>query len=199
MKTLNDNSNVKVGGHVIITDVDSGEVLLDKYNAINFHNFAYAVAKAMANQTLGSDGYNISKLALGYGGTTIDVNGNVSYKDAKVDGTTNTGLYSPSKDNTVSPAVDLKVAVTTFNVSNATNQPYSDLECKTVLDYNFPSDALATDNAADFDTEGNFVFDEVALVSDAGSYLTHLIFHPIQKSKNRKLEVLYTLRIRAGA
>ena len=153
----------------------------------------------MANQTLGSDGYNISKLALGYGGTTIDVNGNVSYKDAKVDGTTNTGLYSPSKDNTVSPAVDLKVAVTTFNVSNATNQPYSDLECKTVLDYNFPSDALATDNAADFDTEGNFVFDEVALVSDAGSYLTHLIFHPIQKSKNRKLEVLYTLRIRAGA
>ena len=199
MKTLNDNSNVKVGGHVIITDVDSGEVLLDKYNAINFHNFAYAVAKAMANQTLGSDGYNISKLALGYGGTTIDVNGNVSYKDAKVDGTTNTGLYSPSKDNTVSPAVDLKVAVTTFNVSNATNQPYSDLECKTVLDYNFPSDALATDNAADFDTEGNFVFDEVALVSDAGSYLTHLIFHPIQKSKNRKLEVLYTLRIRPGA
>lgn len=199
MKKLNDNSNVKVGGHVIITDVDSGEVLLDKYNAINFHNFAYAVAKAMANQTLGSDGYNISKLALGYGGTTIDVNGNVSYKDAKVDGTTNTGLYSPSKDNTVSPAVDLKVAVTTFNVSNATNQPYSDLECKTVLDYNFPSDALATDNAADFDTEGNFVFDEVALVSDAGSYLTHLIFHPIQKSKNRKLEVLYTLRIRAGA
>ena len=36
MKTLNENSNVKVEGHVLITDVDSGEVLLDKYNAINF-------------------------------------------------------------------------------------------------------------------------------------------------------------------
>ena len=66
MKILNENSNVKVEGHVIIKDVDSGEVLLDKYNAINFQNFAYAVAKAMADQTnSSSEGYNISKLAFG--------------------------------------------------------------------------------------------------------------------------------------
>ena len=198
MNILNEKSTVNVEGHVIIRDSDSGEVLLDKYNAINFHNFAYAVAKAMANQTLGSDGYFIKKLALGYGGTTIDVNGNVTYKDAKVDGTTNTGLYSPSKDNSVTPPVDLLVAVSEFIVSNATNQPYSDLQCKTTLDYAFPTDALTTDNAGDFDTEGNFVFDEIALVTEAGTYLTHLIFHPIQKSKNRKLEILYTIRIRAG-
>jgi len=94
--------------------------------------------------------------------------------------------------------VDLLVAVSEFIVSNATNQPYSDLQCKTTLDYAFPTDALTTDNAGDFDTEGNFVFDEIALVTEAGTYLTHLIFHPIQKSKNRKLEILYTIRIRAG-
>jgi hypothetical protein len=199
MKILNENSNVKVEGHVIIKDVDSGEVLLDKYNAINFQNFAYAVAKAMADQTnSSSEGYNISKLAFGYGGTTIDANGNVTYKDAKVDGGAVTGLYNASKDNSVSPVVDLQVAVTSFTCNNATNQPYTDLECKTVLDYAFPADATATDNASDFDTAGNFVFDEIGLMTEAGTYLTHLIFHPIQKSKNRKLEILYTLRIRAG-
>jgi len=78
MKTLNENSNVKVEGHVVITDIDSGEVLLDKYNAINFQNFAFAVAQAMSGDTT----YAVNKLEFGYGGTTIDVNGNMTYKDA---------------------------------------------------------------------------------------------------------------------
>ena len=42
MKTLNDKSHLGVEGHVIIRDADTGEMLLDKYNAINFENFALA-------------------------------------------------------------------------------------------------------------------------------------------------------------
>jgi len=196
MKTLNENSNVKVEGHVVITDADSGEVLLDKYNAINFQNFAFAVAQAMSGDTT----YAVNKLEFGYGGTTIDVNGNMTYKDARVSGQSVDGLYSTSPatigaDPTVSP---LQKAAT-FIVNNAANQPYSDLECKVILDYNEPdATGPVTDNASDFDDPDSFVFDEIALMSSAGTYLTHLIFHPIQKSNNRKLEILYTLRIRAG-
>jgi len=196
MKTLNENSNVKVEGHVVITDADSGEVLLDKYNAINFQNFAFAVAQAMSGDTT----YAVNKLEFGYGGTTIDVNGNMTYKDARVSGESVDGLYSTSPatigaDPTVSP---LQKAAT-FIVNNAANQPYSDLECKVILDYNEPdATGPVTDNASDFDDPDSFVFDEIALMSSAGTYLTHLIFHPIQKSNNRKLEILYTLRIRAG-
>jgi hypothetical protein len=29
--------------------------------------------------------------------------------------------------------------------------------------------------------------------------LTHVIFHPVQKSANRSLEIIYTLRIQMGA
>jgi len=203
MKTLNENSKVAVEGHVVIKDIDSGEVLLDKYNAINFQNFAYAVAQA-----LGPDGttYGISKLALGRGGSNVESNGTVTYNEPKVNGATGE-LYTPCKDNSVSPAVDLTVPITAsqFTVNNAANQPYSDLECKVVLDYDFPADADALDNSSliDQDVDTNFVFDEIGLMTDAssgsdGSFLTHLIFHPIQKSKNRKLEILYTLRIRAG-
>ena len=202
MKTLNENSKVAVEGHVLIKDVDSGEVLLDKYNAINFQNFAYAVAQA-----LGPDGttYGISKLAIGRGGTNVESNGTVSYNAPQVNGATGQ-LYTPCKDNSVSPSVDLTVPITSsqFTVNNATNQPYSDLECKVVLDYDFPADADALDTSGlmDQDVDNNFVFDEIGLMTDAsaghGSFLTHLVFHPIQKSKNRKLEILYTLRIRAG-
>ena len=95
MKTLNDKSHLGVEGHVVIRDADSGEMLLDKYNAINFENFALAVANSLANQTTNSNNHFIAKLAFGYGGTTIDANGNVTYKDPKVSGSTG-GLYSPS-------------------------------------------------------------------------------------------------------
>ena len=37
------------------------------------------------------------------------------------------------------------------------------------------------------------MFDEIALITDNDDFLTHLIFHPIQKSNNRKLEA-YTLQ-----
>jgi hypothetical protein len=198
MKTLNENSNVNVEGHVLIKDFDSGEILLDKYNAINFQNFALAAANAMANYTDGNGSqYFIDKLAFGYGGTAIDADGNITYNNPKVSGETNKGLYLASQDNSVSPAVDLQVA-TVNTVTDADDQPYSDLECKVVLGYDFPADAATTDNATAFDTPGNFVFDEIGLMTNAGTYLTHLVFHPIQKSKNRKLEILYTLRIRAG-
>jgi hypothetical protein len=199
MKTLNENSNVAVEGHVLIKDFDSGEVLLDKYNAINFQNFAFAVAHA-----LGGDGttYGISKLALGMGGSTVEANGSVTYKQPKVSGATGQ-LYTACKDNSGASSVDLTVPVT-FVVNNASNQPYSDLECRAVLDYDFPADAQAVDNSPTMDeiSDTNFIFDEIGLMTGSttgeGSFLTHLIFHPIQKSKNRKLEILYTLRIRAG-
>ena len=133
MKTLNENSNVKVEGHVVITDIDSGEVLLDKYNAINFQNFAFAVAQAMSGGTT----YAVNKLAFGYGGTSIDSGtGAITYNAPQVTGTSGS-LYTASKDNTdPSNPVDLQVNVSNFYVTDTANQPYSDLVCNTVLDYN---------------------------------------------------------------
>jgi hypothetical protein len=148
----------------------------------------------------GGTTYAIGKLAFGYGGTEIDVNGNMTYKDARVSGDSVDGLYNASPATIgANPATSPLQKAATFTVNNAANQPYSDLECKVVLDYNEPdATGPTTDNASDFDDADSFVFDEIALMSSADTYLTHLIFHPIQKSNNRKLEILYTLRIRAG-
>lgn len=189
-----DTSMVSLEGHVLIKDVDSGEVLLNKYNAINFQNFAYVIANLLANLSQGEDGYFINTMAFGYGGTIIDANGNITYKTPKIDGV-NGGLYSYLVDDQGDPFVK---AVEGMSILDAESKPYTDILITTILDYEEPVTAPIIDDGSNFDDPAEFVIDELALVTESGHYLTHLIFHPIQKSKNRKIQIDYTIRIRTG-
>lgn len=195
MYNTNDQAKLTIEGHVLITDIDTKQVLLDKFNAINFENMAIAIANLLANQTDSGDGYYIAKMAFGRGGTVIDSNGNISYKAPQVNGSQG-ALYEPLMGSALEV---FEKNITSFEIEEASGQPYRDLTSVVVLDYNDPTDAPASDNSTDFDAASDYVFDEIALVGDSGNFLTHLIFHPIQKSLNRKLEIRYTLRIRAGS
>jgi len=68
-----------------------------------------------------------------------------------------------------------------------------------LLDYSEPVGQEAFDNSQDMD--GNFVFDELGLKSYSptgeGKLLTHVVFHPVQKSLNRLLQIDYTIRIQS--
>jgi len=195
MYSKDDQAKLSIEGHVLIKDVDTNEVLLDKFNAINFENMAVAIAHLLANQTDNGNGYYIARMAFGRGGTVIDSNGNISYKLPKVDGTQG-DLYEPLMG---SGLTRFEKAISSFEIPEADSQQYRDLTSVVVLNYDEPADAMQLDTASDFDDAESYVFDELALVGDNGNFLTHLIFHPIQKSLNRKLEVRYTLRIRAGS
>ena len=191
----NEQTDISVDGHCLIKDFDTGEVLLDKHNAINFQNFAFAVANLLANKSVSGNQFFIDKMAFGYGGTTVDANGNITYRSPKVDGV-NGGLYNPLLQ--VDGVTAYTKAVSSIDLVDAESNPYSDITVKVILDYNEPTNAPALDNAQNFETPDNWVIDELALVTETGDFLTHLVFHPIQKSKNRKIEILYSLRIRAG-
>ena len=68
-----------------------------------------------------------------------------------------------------------------------------------MLDYGEPSGQEAFDNSTDMD--GNYVFDELGLKAytpngaNTGRLLTHVVFHPVQKSLNRQIQIDYTVRI----
>jgi hypothetical protein len=190
----NEQSNISVDGHCLIKDSDTGEILLDKHNAINFQNFAFAVSNLLANKTENSNQFFIDKIAFGYGGTSIDANGNITYKNPKVDGV-NGALYNPLLDGSSNAYTK---QVSSIDVNDAESNPYSDITVKVILDYDEPTTAPTLDNAQNFDHPDSWVIDEIALVTESGYNLTHLVFHPIQKAKNRKIEILYSLRIRAG-
>ena len=169
----NEQSNISVDGHCVIKDMDTGEVLLDKHNAINFQNFAFAVSNLLANKSVNSKQFFIAEMAFGNGGTVVDANGNITYKNPLVD-----GVHGKLYEALEQPAgTDFSLPVDSIDVVDAESNPYSDITVKVILDYNEPALQQASDNASDFTTNDNFVIDEIALVTESGSFLTHLIFH----------------------
>lgn len=195
-----DRTLALIDGHVLIQDYDTNEVLLDKHNAINYENFSVAIASLLSG-TVDSGtgaGFEITKMKFGNGGTVIDATGNVEYKTTNTD--TKLGdLYN----QTYEKIVDVDDAGNTDTTNNKveiqsySGQPYSDVVVTCTLDYAEPSGQETTDTTTSMN--GNFTFDEIALQTAATTRLSHICFHPIEKSANRKIKVIYTIRIQAGS
>ena len=191
---INDTSLIGIEGHIKIWDPDSGEVLVRRRNAINFENMSIALASLLANEAGNSGTHHIATLRFGNGGTTIDGLGNVTYK------ATNTNSASGVLYNqTFSQAVDEAVTSSALNgteISHTSPNTYSDVITTCTLDYGSVTGQDSTDTATNMND--TYVFDELAIYSGNNDLLTHVVFHPVQKSENRKIQVIYTLRIRSS-
>jgi hypothetical protein len=85
-----------------------------------------------------------------------------------------------------------------MTVLHTPGKVYSDIVVRCLLDYGEPAGQQAFDNSTNF--AGEYVFDELGLKTWNGSVddlrlITHVIFHPVQKSLNRQIQIDYTLRI----
>jgi hypothetical protein len=85
-----------------------------------------------------------------------------------------------------------------MTVLHTSGQVYTDILVSCLLDYGEPAGQQAFDNSTNFN--GEFVFDELGLKGYTGDgqatrLLTHVIFHPVQKSLNRQIQIDYTIRI----
>ena len=190
-----DTGNVNVEGHIKIFDPESGEVFVDKRNAIHYENISEALALSIGNKTTGF----IHELALGNGGTSVDPTGVITYKPANNSGT-NSSLYNQTYYKVVDDlsALNNDAQRNKIVVNHTEGAVYTDIIVSCLLDYGEPSGQAAFDNTNNFD--GTFVFDELGLKSWAGAVntgklLTHVVFHPVQKSLNRLIEIEYTVRI----
>lgn len=191
----NENINSKITGHVLITDEDTGEILLNKMNAINFEVFSYALALSLADRPNG----NIMQMVFGNGASSISDVGTVTYLSPNVTGL-DAELYNQTYQKFVDDLSPLDTDPTNnfIRINHTLGNTYSDVVITCTLDYSEPSGQLAFDNSTDM--SGDFIFDEIGLktydvTSSSGYLLSHIIFHPVQKALNRKIEVIYTIRI----
>jgi hypothetical protein len=196
MNKMNEYNGTLIQGHIKIHDPKTGEILVNKRNAIHYENMSIALAESLANEGQGF----INSMVFGTGGTYIDPTGIVTYLTPNSTGT-NATLYNQTfskvvDDRSVSNTDPVRNKIETRHV-NGTN--YTDILVTCLLDYGEPSGQDAVDNATG--TESLYVFDELGLrsysSSGTGRLLTHVIFHPVQKSLNRLIQIDYTVRIQS--
>jgi hypothetical protein len=195
VKTPNENSGVHVEGHIKIFDPESNQVYVDKRNAIHYENMSEALATTLANKLTGF----IHEMHFGNGGTSVDPTGIITYLPANNTGS-GADLYNPTyykvvDDNSV---LNLDATRNKIEVRHTPGLVYTDILVSCLLDYGEPAGQQAFDNTTNFDDD--FVFDELGLkswngVAGAGKLLTHVVFHPVQKSLNRLIQIDYTVRI----
>jgi hypothetical protein len=90
-KRPDESSGIYVRGHIKIFDPKSGEVFIDKSNAIHYENFSRALASSVANK-----GQNfIYEMVLGNGGTSVDTSGVITYLPTNTVGQSS-NLYNPT-------------------------------------------------------------------------------------------------------
>jgi len=192
----NETSGVSLEGHIKIWNPETGEVLVNKRNAIHYENFSEALALSVGNQ---QEGW-IHEMAFGNGGTSVDPTGIITYLPTNTSGS-NSSLYN----QTYYKVIDTNSIYNTdptrnlIQVRHVPGTVYTDVLVSCLLDYGEPSGQAAFDNSTNFGDE--FVFDELGLKSyspngvNTGKLLTHVIFHPVQKSLNRLIQIDYTVRV----
>ena len=198
---MTDKVGFDVSGHILIRDKDSGEELVNKRNAIHYGNLGYLISQALSNQ----DNKIVHFMSFGNGATSVDSSGKVIYKS------TNTS-ESRETDASLYRKTFAKVVSNTAQNSDQANNKleviegsgFTDMKITCTLGLNEPAGQASFDTSTS--NEGDYIFDELGLMtyvdganattaSSSGELLTHVVFHPVQKSLNRIIEVIYTLRI----
>ena len=194
-KRPDENSGILIQGHLKIFDPNSKEVMVDKRNAIHYENFSNSLAQSMANK---DKGY-IYQMAFGNGGSSVDTTGVITYLPPNVTGQ-NADLYNQTYQKVVDDTSSANTDSTRnkLTVLHTSGKVYTDILVSCLLDYGEPSGQQAFDNSTNLD--GDYVFDELGLKTWQGStsnldLVTHVVFHPVQKSLNRQIQIDYTVRI----
>ena len=194
----NEAGSVGIQGHIKIYDPVTKEVFINKRNAIHYENFSIALAQSISNQNEGT----IGEMVFGNGGTRVDPTGIITYLTPNSTGNV-ASLYNQTYYKTVDArkTYSLDPARNFMETRHLAGTAYTDVLVSCLLDFGEPNDQRAFDNATL--TDDSYVFDELGLLSysssgpNTGLLLTHVIFHPVQKSLNRLIQIDYTIRIQS--
>jgi hypothetical protein len=193
---INEYNGIHIEGHIKIFCPETKEIYVNKRNAIHYENMSIALAESLSNARQGF----IYEMCFGNGGTSVAPTGIITYLTPNSAGT-NASLYN----QTYSKIVDSNSVANAdpyrnkTEIRHVTGTNYTDIIVSCLLDYGEPDGQSAYDNVSD--TEQLYVFDELGLRSyskaGTGRLLTHVIFHPVQKSLNRLVQIDYTVRVQS--
>ena len=114
----------KIEGFVKITDPNSGEVLVDKKNAIHYENISIAMAQSLSDRNVGF----IYQMAFGNGGSSVDPTGVITYLPPNTTGQ-NADLYNETYAKVVddNSAADTDPTNNKMTVLHTPGRVYTDI------------------------------------------------------------------------
>ena len=120
---------VKIEGFVKIFDPNSGEIFVDKKNAIHYENMSISLAETLSNRTSAQGGGWIYEMAFGNGGSSVDPTGIITYLPPNTTGQ-NADLYNETyakvvDDNSVA---DSNPANNYMEVLHTSGKPYTEFQ-----------------------------------------------------------------------
>lgn len=188
-----------VKGHVLIKDALTGEVLLDKDNAVHNKNMAIAIARGLANEPpdtiSGVSIHQIYKLKLGNGGSSIDSMNLITYLPPNITGG-GADLYNPTYMEIIDEAqTGAPIENSVTYVESPAPDETAIVICTATIAAGEPSGQDLTDSPPNPNANATYAFDELGLFTFDDKLLTHIIFSPILKTANRELVVTYTLTV----
>jgi hypothetical protein len=197
-----DSTKINIDGHVKIWDPKTREIFVSKHNAINPETMTLIIATMLQ----GNNDSHIYEMHLGNGGLIIDETGNITYNEVTDNLATGTeaGLYNPTYFKVVDTADTTNNYDPTNNnvvVTHTSGLNYTDVVVTCTLDENEPSTDMQN---SPVEYNGDYIFNELGLKSkgpsgkNSGYLLSHIVFDPVQKSANRVIQIVYTLRIRVN-
>lgn len=217
-----DNIDTQVIGTLKIFDKETGDVLVEKRNAIHPGNMAYVIASALAGSpvdvnTAGA-APSINWMAFGNGGSSSTTT--LSYRSPRVFGnydqlpitSSNSTLYSKTYQqqtaNTVYfPGGDMGGEVVADNTSKINYRIELDHAAYEAMQQLIDPSITTpeSDSSDDATSVTAFTFDEIGLLAgvtnndtldeDKTLMLTHVTFHPVLLSANRTIVIDYTVTI----
>lgn len=201
-----DSTNINIDGHVKIWDPKTREIFVSKHNAINAETMTLIIASMLQ----GNNNSYVYEMHLGNGGLIIDETGNITYNDVSDNLSTGieAGLYNATYFkviDTVDTTNNRDIVNNKVVVNHTSGLNYTDLVVTCTLEENEPNsnseDSLVTSPE---EYNGDYIFNELGLKSrgsegkNSGYLLSHIVFDPVQKSANRVIQIVYTLRIRVN-
>jgi len=144
----------------------------------------------------------IYEMSFGNGGTSVDPTGIITYLTPNSTGA-NASLYNQTYSKVVvdDGLLNNNPESNYLEIRHVTGTNYTDILVSCLLDYSEPVAQEAFDNATNLSSD--YIFDELGLRSkssdpnESGKLITHVIFHPVQKSLNRLIQIDYTVRIQS--
>jgi hypothetical protein len=190
-----------IKGFIKITDLTDNTVIVEKNNQVHYENLSEAMASSLSNRGNGQ----LFSMAFGNGGSSVNQVGLISYLPPNVRGQ-NATLYNKTYSKVVDDTsiLNSNSLQNKMTVLHTPGKVYTDILISCVLDFGEPAGQTIFDNSVQ--TESKFTFDELGLEANYGvdingiqttRLLTHVVFHPVQKTLNRQYQVDYTLRIQA--